>query len=327
MMSNTTTEIFSSKIDTINTEQDKGISTAIMMSQTPETKKIMIKPKRASKKPIAQPPLRIRTEEEQKDIDEAREVLELAKQAEAESLAKLRAIEAEQDEDEICKGCINNNGEDIYDGYCEECHAEQLGHHQQAPDAQEDDAISNLTDEYDEEKALLAKLAEVKLKKAKAQARENITELRAELKEYQQKLIAETEQHLAKLKAQFDTIDEGAYDDELIDKKVIIPKQTAKPKGERKQPTYEGKGKKAGTGDCRAKLIAMLNNGKNLNKLSYAKLYKGMTWYLYDETRPNKGVQVYKDEDGKYDIPILMDCDWIGFRRTKQGYIDWLKEN
>jgi hypothetical protein len=101
-------------------------------------------------------------------------------------------------------------------------------------------------------------------------------------------------------------------------------KSAPKAKGEAKaktEPTYEGKGKKAGTGDARAKDIATLNSGK-ISSLTYAKKVGNKTWSLMRNT-----LVIVKDNKGVYDMPIFKEVGgMIGVpMKTKQDYIDWIK--
>ena len=101
-------------------------------------------------------------------------------------------------------------------------------------------------------------------------------------------------------------------------------KSAPKAKGEAKaktEPTYEGKGKKAGTGDARAKDIATLNSGK-ISSLTYAKKVGDKTWSLM-----RSNLVIVKDSKGVYDMPIFKEVGgMIGVpMKTKQDYIDWIK--
>jgi hypothetical protein len=192
-------------------------------------------------------------------------------------------------------------------------------------------------EEEDEEVALLKRLAELKEAKAKKEAQGNIAELRktfCEQTEQQRQAIlvkyhALNEEQLA-LQSKLFKINEGEFDEELIANHLNKNTKSApKPKGEKvekKIPTYEGKGKKAGTGDARKKDVANLNSGK-IEKVKYAKKVGDKTWSLMFEGRKDGGLAVVKDNKGVYDIPVFKEVGgMIGVSiKTKQEYIDWVK--
>ena len=204
-----------------------------------------------------------------------------------------------------------------------------------APEPVADEEESEEEEESeDEEAVLLKRLAELKEAKAKKEARTNIQELRNELRDYQQTLVLQASKQLLHLQQQLAQIDEGVFDEELIakhlSKNATATKSAPKPKGEKgvkKAPTYEGKGKKAGTGDARKKDIANLNSGKT-EKVKYAKKVGTNTWSLMFEGRKDGGLAVVKDSKGVYDIPVFKEVGrMVGVPiKTKQDYIDWVKK-
>lgn len=184
--------------------------------------------------------------------------------------------------------------------------------------------------EPDEEVALLKRLAELKEVKAKNEARSNIAELRkyeCELVEKNRQVILAKIQELnteqLALQAELFKINEGEFDEELITKKIT---PSFKPKGEKKEPTYEGKGKKAGTGEARVKDIANLNSGKT-DKVKYGKKVGTNTWSLMFEGRRDGGLAVVMDDKGLFNIPVFKEVGgMLGVSiKTKQDYLEWVK--
>jgi hypothetical protein len=199
----------------------------------------------------------------------------------------------------------------------------------------EEEEEEEVVEAVDEKSALLKRLAELEAEEAKKNARTNIQALRTELKVYQQGLIDKARDELKRLTTQLAQIDAGVYDEELIAKHLSKSKPASKKsapkakgeKGEKKAPTYEGKGKKAGTGDAREKIVANLNSGKT-EKVKYAKKVGTNTWSLMYEERKDGGIAVMKDSKGAYSIPVLKEVGKvIGVSiKTKQDYIDWVKK-
>ena len=183
-------------------------------------------------------------------------------------------------------------------------------------------------EEEDEEEVLLKRLAELKEAKIKKEAKSNIVQLRNEFREYTQVLINETQEKLLCLQTELSQIDTGMFDDALISKHLQKSKPKSKSeKSNKTPPKYEGKGKKAGTGEARLKDIASLNSGK-IDKLSYAKKVGEDTWSLMYEGRKDGGLPVVKDSKGVYYIPEFKQIGVIlGFpgMKTKKDYIDWIK--
>jgi hypothetical protein len=211
----------------------------------------------------------------------------------------------------------------------EESEEEEESEDEEEEEEEEEEAV------VDEKSALLKRLAELEAEEAKKNARTNIQALRTELKVYQQGLIDKAREELKRLTTQLAQIDAGVYDEELIAKHLSKSKPASKKsapkakgeKGEKKAPTYEGKGKKAGTGDAREKIVANLNSGKT-EKVKYAKKVGTNTWSLMYEERKDGGIAVMKDSKGAYSIPVLKEVGKvIGVSiKTKQDYIDWVKK-
>ena len=137
--------------------------------------------------------------------------------------------------------------------------------------------------------------------------------------------------HLQELVSQ---VDKGVFDDYLITKYLAksSPPNTKNPNGkksatEKKVPTYEGRGKKAGTGEARRKEVARLNRG-NTSNLTYSKKVGENTWSLMFEGRRDRGIPVIKNKEGIYDIPVFKQvAGIIGVpMKTKQDYIEWIKK-
>jgi len=255
------------------------------------------------------------------------------------------------DEVSTCKGCGEVDGEGQYDGYCETCYAEKLGHYPQATDKESDDEGSD-----DEEvvenpiqtlttKIILTKeqLADLERQRREIEAKaeydawfNNEEQVEADTMTYYK---AEIEKSIEVLKrAGIDGYigehltafcdDAFEYKDiqpetiELVWKflqKKKNPKSAPKPKGEKvekKVPTYEGKGKKAGTGDARAKCIERLNAGTliptNLKKVGDEE------WGSY-----SGGYPAVK-KNGKWDCPTFKILkEEIGVK-TISEYAEWL---
>lgn len=244
--------------------------------------------------------------------------------------------ESDDDEVETCKGCGEVDGEEQYDGYCETCYGEKLGHHAPVADEEESDEEESDEEEVeeDEEVVLLKRLAELKEAKARKEAQGNIEELRNTLREHQQTLVLQASNHLLHLQQQLAQINEGVFDEELITEHLSKSKPASKSapkakgeKGVKKEPTYEGKGKKAGTGEARKKDIANLNAGKT-DKVKYSKKVGDKTWSLMFEDRRDGGLAIVKDNKGVYDIPVFKEVGgMVGVSiKTKQEYIEWIKK-
>ena len=275
-------------------------------------------------------------------------------------LTEAEVFAESEDEVETCKGCGEVDGEEQYDGYCETCHAEKLGHHAQATDQQEsDDEESDEEDEEEEEvietpiqtlttKIILTKeqLADLERQRREIEAKaeydawfNNEEQVEADTMTYYEEEIQKSIEVLKR--AGIDRyIGEhlGAFCDDAFVYKDIQPetielvwkflqkkknptKSAPKPKGEKgekKAPTYEGKGKKAGTGNARAKCIERLNAGTlipiNIKKVGDAE------WGSY-----SGGYPAVK-RNGKWDCPTFKILkDQIGVK-TIAEMDEWLKK-
>jgi hypothetical protein len=189
--------------------------------------------------------------------------------------------------------------------------------------------------ESDEDEAVQQARALIELadkKKKEKEANKKIPELREELIKHLRGLAEEVKVRFNELKSQIEEVKAGKHDEQLISNHLNpTPIKTKKPKGEKsstdkKEPTYEGRGKKAGTGEARGKYIASLNSGK-IDKLSYAKKVGENTWSLLYEDRKDGGIPIVKYKNGIYDMPIFKEIGtMIGVpMKTKQNYIDWIK--
>jgi hypothetical protein len=170
-------------------------------------------------------------------------------------------------------------------------------------------------------------------KKLEKNIRTNIADHRKSYADQTENKRKEILVKLKELKAEFNAlqtkiidINEGRLDDEIIATQLVKNKK-AKTKGEHKEPTYEGKGKPAGTGDARKKDIDNLNSGKT-EKVTYAKKVGTNTWSLMFEGRRDGGLAVVKDNNGVYNIPLFKEIEaMIGVSiKTKKDYIEWVKK-
>lgn len=243
----------------------------------------------------------------------------------------------EEEEEEVierCKGCGEVDGDKQYDWYCEDCYAEKLGHHQQ-PTATEEDIDGDDDDSLDEKIQLTEEQLKELLKEKKTKiAKENIAQLRgvrinecegeiSRIIKLQEKLKYDIEI----LQKEISDINEGNQDNLLIHLYVeLYEAKNTKATKEKKQPTYEGKGKKAGTGNGRLKDLENLNAGKTTNKLTYSKVVGEATWSLLYEGRRDGGLAVYKQGD-EYFIPVFKDvAELIGSDiKVKSDYLEWIK--
>jgi hypothetical protein len=123
------------------------------------------------------------------------------------------------------------------------------------------------------------------------------------------------------------SINRGEMDEELIAEELNKKEKTKKDK---KQPTYEGKGKIAGTGKARMREVENLNAGKMTDKLTHSKIVNGKNWALLYEGRKDGGLAVYKCCDtNEYFIPNFKDvAKLIGEDiKTRSDYLEWIEEN
>jgi hypothetical protein len=197
----------------------------------------------------------------------------------------------------------------------------------------ESDDEESVDKESDDEKAIFkhkikvyeAKIKALDEKKARKEAKANINELRNELRAYQQDLIDQATKQLLHLQQQIKQIDTGIFDEELITKHISeTSKYAHKSKGDVLQ-LY--KGKPAGTGDERARIITNLNSGKT-ERVKYAKKVGNNTWSLMYEERKDGGVAIMKDSEGVYSVPLFNTIGkYIGVSlKSKKDYAEWLKK-
>lgn len=209
-------------------------------------------------------------------------------------------------------------------------------------DEAEEQPLMSDDDEAEEAKAQLKRyqeiLDEIQAKKKVKEAKKNISELRQQELDYisreEQSCQNTIDNLIAKknlIHKEYEAIERGEFDDELIAREILkAPKEAPikiKAKGEAKEktePTCEGKGKKAGTGDARVREIADLNSGKYpACKLTYAKKVGNNTWSLM-----KSNLVIVKDSEGVYAMPLFKELgDLSGFYgKTKQDFIDWVKD-
>jgi hypothetical protein len=292
---------FSKKLK-VKKQKDLLANTDDTMEQTNTTIKVKRSYNKKPKLVVAEPPAPLTIEEEFKPADE--------------------------DEIETCKGCGEVDGEEQYGWYCETCYGEKLGHYPQATDQQEEQDEEQ-EEEEDEEKILLAKLAEIKKKKVVAQARENIGELRQELKTYQRGLIEKAQAEVKRLQEQYEQIDEGVFDEELIAKKTQ-PKSSSK---ERKTNKAVGA---VGEGKFRHQATENLNTKYDAFKKQllggglFTKSINGYSWTLYGKGE-HLVVKYKEDGEVKYALPTFKDVPAMcgeGNTFDKNTELkEWIKSN
>jgi hypothetical protein len=176
-------------------------------------------------------------------------------------------------------------------------------------------------------------LKELQKQKKEKELRKNIVALRITAKEIAKakrqdiltKIEALQQEQLA-IQDVIVSINNGEMDEELIAEELNKKEKTKKDK---KQPTYEGKGKIAGTGKARMREVENLNAGKMTDKLTHSKIVNGKNWALLYEGRKDGGLAVYKCCDtNEYFIPNFKDvAKLIGEDiKTRSDYLEWIEE-
>lgn len=172
-------------------------------------------------------------------------------------------------------------------------------------------------------------LKELHKEKNRKIARENINALRttaeekaeAKRKAIMDKIQALQEEELV-LQGVVMSIRNGENDEELIE----LYTQENKKK-EKKQPTYEGTAKKAGTGIKRLQEIEDLNAGKITNKLTHSKLVNGKIWsILFEGRKCDGGLPAYKCvATNEYFIPLFKEVAELIGVKSREDYFEWVK--
>jgi hypothetical protein len=120
------------------------------------------------------------------------------------------------------------------------------------------------------------------------------------------------------------SISNGEMDEEIIAEELNKKEKTKK---EKKQPTYEGTGKKAGTGNTRLKEIEDMNAGKLNDKITHSKTINGKEWsILFEGRKRDGGIPVYKccDTD-EYFMPLFKEVAELTGVKLKEDYFEWVK--
>lgn len=182
-------------------------------------------------------------------------------------------------------------------------------------------------EEEDEEAILIAKLAEVKQKKAIAQAKENISELREELRLFQKGLIDKAAEQLKLLQDHYLLIGLGFLDEELIAK-------ATQPKSSKTERTTDRVVSAVGEGKFRQQATINLNTKydsfkkKLLGGGQFTERINGYNWTLYGKaehlvaTKVVEGKRVYFLPTFK-EVPAMLGGEKTF--ETNKDLRDWIK--
>jgi hypothetical protein len=180
--------------------------------------------------------------------------------------------------------------------------------------------------EEDEETKLKRRLAEIQAVKKAEKVRENIGELRATLKTYQQGLIAKAEEEVVKLKQQLADVDTGAFDEELIAKALRKTPIKINADGE----VVKKSAGVAGEGENRARAVRKLNEGNEKEKKMLSLFTKRVGEYRWGLHRG--GTITALDKQGVFSMPLwkeqnaTMVGDENTFKTIKE-FKEWVGEN
>jgi len=181
--------------------------------------------------------------------------------------------------------------------------------------------------EEDEEAQLKRRLAEIQAGKKAEKVRENIGELRATLKTYQQGLIAKAEEELAKLKQQLADVDTGAFDEDLIAKALRKAPIKINAEGE----VVKKNAGVAGEGENRARAVRKLNEDDAKEKKMLSAFTKRVGEYRWGLHRG--GTITAKDKKGVYSMPLwkeqnaTMVVEGENSFKTIKEFKEWILEN
>lgn len=181
--------------------------------------------------------------------------------------------------------------------------------------------------EEDEEAQLKRRLAEIQAGKKAQQVRENIGELRATLKTYQQGLIAKAEEELAKLKQQLADVDTGVFDEDLIAKALRKAPIKINAEGE----VVKKNAGVAGEGENRARAVRKLNEDDAKEKKMLSAFTKRVGEYRWGLHRG--GTITAKDKKGVYSMPLwkeqnaTMVVEGENSFKTIKEFKEWILEN
>lgn len=181
--------------------------------------------------------------------------------------------------------------------------------------------------EEDEETQLKRRLAEIQAGKKAEKVRENIGELRATLKTYQQGLIAKAEEDLAKLKQQLADVDTGVFDEDLIAKALRKAPIKINADGE----VVKKNAGVAGEGENRARAVRKLNDDDAKEKKMLSAFTKRVGEYRWGLHRG--GTITAKDKKGVYSMPLwkeqnaTMVVEGENSFKTIKEFKEWILEN
>lgn len=181
--------------------------------------------------------------------------------------------------------------------------------------------------EEDEEAQLKRRLAEIQAGKKAEKVRENIGELRATLKTYQQGLIAKAEEELVKLKQQLADVDTGVFDEDLIAKALRKAPIKINAEGD----VVKKNAGVAGEGENRARAVRKLNADDEKEKKMLSAFTKRVGEYRWGLHRG--GTITAKDKQGVYSMPLwkeqnaTMVVEGENSFKTIKEFKEWILEN
>jgi hypothetical protein len=182
-------------------------------------------------------------------------------------------------------------------------------------------------EEEDEEAKLKRRLAEIQAEKKAEKVRENIGELRATLKTYQQGLIDKAEEELAKLKQQLADVDTGMFDEDLIAKALRKAPVKINAEGE----VVKKNAGVAGEGENRARAVRKLNADDAKEKKMLSAFTKRVGEYRWGLHRG--GTITALDKQGVYSMPLwkeqnaTMIVEGENSFKTIKEFKEWILEN
>ena len=193
-----------------------------------------------------------------------------------------------------------------------------------APEPEPEPAVE---EEEDEEAKLKRRLAEIQAEKKAEKVRENIGELRATLKTYQQGLIEKAEEELAKLKQQLADVDTGMFDEDLIAKALRKAPIKINAEGE----VVKKNAGVAGEGENRARAVRKLNADDAKEKKMLGDFTEFVGEYRWGLHRG--GTITALDKQGVYSMPLwkeqnaTMVVEGENSFKTIKEFKEWILEN
>jgi hypothetical protein len=195
------------------------------------------------------------------------------------------------------------------------------------PEPEPEIATMEQAEEEDEEAKLKRRLAEIQAEKKAEKIRDNIGELRATLKTYQQGLIEKAEAELAKLKQQFADVDTGVFDEDLIAKALRKAPVKINAEGE----VVKKNAGVAGEGENRARAVRKLNEDDAKEKKVLSAFTKRVGEYRWGLHRG--GTITAMDKQGVYTMPLwkeqnaTMVVEGENSFKTIKEFKEWILEN